>query len=273
MTTFQAMGTTWFATADRSVDAVEPLVRSLESTLSRFLPDSALSRLNRDRRVEDPTLAAATRDALALRDATGGSFDPTLGRVLAAWGYDRTFAELPTRTRVDPDHAPRPDVLVHGDAVVLFGDGDLDLGGIGKGWAIDRAVERLIALGARSGLVDGGGDVRVFGAAVPIGVADDHDVTLDDEAVATSSTRQRAWSTDRGPAHHLLDPRTGRPSASGVDTAVVRAPTCALADALATAMVADPRRTLPHLAALGARAMVRDDAGTWWTTPTWSDDD
>ncbi|MCC6620385.1 MAG: FAD:protein FMN transferase [Deltaproteobacteria bacterium] len=272
------MGTSWWIGCDRRelLPEAEALVHALEARLSRFAPGSDLSRLNRLRVTASSTLAAVVREALRLDAATGGAFDPTLGAELAALGYDRSYDRLAPRV-VDAtlaptiDHAAPPTrVLVDGDRVALEGPGALDLGGIAKGWTVDRVLALLVSRGASAALVDGGGDLRGHGAAWPIGVGDDLVVSSAVGAIATSSTRSRRWRDARGvERHHILDARTRLPSDGPLDTATVIAPDTATADALATALlaVADLPPLLARLPALGAHALVRTRAGRWLTTP------
>jgi len=275
---FRAMGTSWWIACDvpSLLPEAETLVRSFEGRLSRFVPDSALSLLNRERSAVCPTLAAVTRVALRLRAATGGAFDPTLGARLAALGYDRSFDHIePARGSLPMDLDPLPTttaVVVEGDRVTLDGPGDLDLGGIAKGWTVDRVLERLVAGDADAALVDGGGDLRGVGRPWPIGVGDGLVVPTSAGAIATSSTRRRRWRDPAGrERHHILDPRAGLPSATTLDVATVIAPDTATADALATALLSGPpnalARLMPDLQALGAHALVCDREGRWWMTP------
>lgn len=274
---FAAMGTTWWLGGDGDHQAAEALVRDAESRLSRFLPGSALSRLNRDRVVRDNMLARVTEAALGACAMTAGAFDPRLGATLCALGYDRTFERLAPQvgapaskgdtgmeagiSTIDPvDNRLR--VEVDGDTVRLFGAGALDLGGIAKGWTVDRVFERLEG----DVLVDGGGDIRARGAEPwSVGVGDDDVIGLTDGAVATSSTLARRWVLPDGRvAHHILDPRTNAPAKTTITVATVLARTAIVADIFATAILVDPERVLPLAARNGARVLVRDAAGRWW---------
>jgi thiamine biosynthesis lipoprotein len=238
----------------------EAAVHDAEARLSRFRPGSVLARLNVDRAARDPLLAEAVRRALTLRSLTGGAFDPAIGAAVIAAGYDRSFGALPPVVQPGAGGEERPTVEVDGDRVALHGPGVLDLGGIGKGLAVDRAAAVL----GPDFLVDGGGDVRCGGRPRVVGVPGGRAVRLVDGAVATSSTRKRRWRTPDGAAHHVIDPRTSAPSAGPTD-AVVVAPDAATADALATALLADVTASMPALAAVGAEALVRQ--GGWWMTP------
>ena len=275
--TFQAMGTDWTVLAEgcdsEAMIAAEERVRDVEERLSRFLPHSAVSRLNRDREASDPVLAAVMHEAMGFWRDTGGAFDPRLGAQLASLGYDRPFAELvgPTGSwRCSPSQELH--VIIEGESVRLDGTGSVDLGGIAKGWTVDRVREGLVAAGAHAVLVDGGGDMAVCGAEWPIGVDDDLSVLLRDGAVATSSTRGRRWQSAQGQhAHHILSARTGLPAESPVDTVTVVAPNATTADALATAALVDPSGQLPRLTGPGYQAAMRASSGAWYTTPNWSE--
>ncbi len=268
---FRAMGTDWWVSSDGpGVGEVAGWVSEIERSLSRFIGGSSLCRLNADRIVADGRVAEVTRVALALRQLTDGAFDPCLGATLAALGYDRSFEQIgvaqPRRV------VSELRVEIERDVVALRGSGALDLGGIAKGWAVDHVHDRLVRTGGRRVLVDGGGDMRGSGAPWPIGVGVDRAILLADGGVATSSAAHRAWSTPSGARmHHIVDPGTGEPARNNVVTAVVCAPTAALADGLATALVARPDRVLGRLQGLGVSALIEDEQGRWWSTDGWQE--
>lgn len=299
---FAAMGTTfWLRVEGLGLQACfdsERLVREAEARLSRFLPGSALSRLNTERRATDSMLAAVAREALRAFAWTRGAFDPMVGAALISAGYDRSFERLAGRP-VDCDRAVEPDqerscrwpdgasdrrrVTIEGDTVFLTGPGLIDLGGMAKGWTVDRVVEQLARAGATGWVVDGGGDIRVGGQApagewfigigglLPGGDGSDYAIGMTDAAVATSSTRERRWRTAepgaKGEAHHIIDPRTRQPAAGGIDTAVVVARDAVTADVLATALIADFDAVWPALAEHSAAALVHSSAHEWRMTP------
>lgn len=273
---FLAMGTDWAILAEgcsaETLAQAERLVRDVEGRLSRFLPDSAVSRLNRDREASDPVLASVLREAMGFWRDTGGAFDPRLGAQLASLGYDRPFAEVRSPAGSTRSEAVQAlEVVIDGDRVRLEGTGSVDLGGIAKGWTVDRVVDGLVRGGAEAVLVDGGGDIAVRGGEWPIGWGDDTSVTLRDGAIATSSTQERRWHSAQGQRlHHVLNPRTGLPATSAFDTVTVLAPNATTADALATATLVDASRQLPRLKGPGYQAAMRAPSGHWFTTPNWS---
>jgi thiamine biosynthesis lipoprotein len=201
--------------ASDAFDAVEAEFERLEQLMSRFRPDSELSQLNRAGALEvSAELAQVIELALAAREGTAGRFDPCVHDALVAAGYDRTFAE------VAPDGADTAqvepvcggEVSVDGCRVELEDGAKLDLGGIGKGYAAERAADILAAAGPC--LVDAGGDVAVRGGhAWPVGVETGEGVVtlaLERGALATSGSDRRRWTRDGEERHHLIDPRTGR---------------------------------------------------------------
>lgn len=276
---FRAMNTDWWILARGQNPApltfAEAIVLQAEAEYSRFRSESSLSRLNRDREAMNSGLAAVVRRSLDLFAATNGAFDIRVGPSLVAAGYDRSFELLADqRQAAEFRLAPPVEMLsvgVLGDIVRLDGTGALDLGGVAKGWTIDRVAEAIRATGCRDFLIDGGGDIRASGTGddgLPwvLGVGGGLAVRVGDGAVCTSSVERRRWRTDGGKAHHIIDPSTGEPAASQVTSAAVVAPDAATADALATALIANPSRALAALPKLQAEALFERN-GTWEMTP------
>jgi thiamine biosynthesis lipoprotein len=232
--------------------AVRALFGEWESALSRFRPESELSRLNaRSGRpiAVSSLLYDVAASALAAARITRGAFDPTLLPDLVRLGYDRTFADLPAdapRTRRLPFvggqwHGIRLDSQRR--RILLPPGAALDVGGIAKGMAVDAALDRLEReLGIGTALVDAGGDlavrglppgqeswqVAIEGTTVP--------VALRHGALATSGSWRRRWLQGGVQRHHLIDPRTGEPAASGLSSVTVAAATCRQAEVGATAV-------------------------------------
>ena len=292
---FRAMNTDWCVLAsapaaartdvEAALAAAEALVHDAEARYSRFRSDSLLAGLNRLRLVRDPGFVALARAALRFVETTRGAFDPTVGAALVAAGYDRSFellARLDTAAALPEvrSDARRSRLIVRGDTVALDGEGTLDLGGIAKGWTVDRAGEALEARGVRDYLVDGGGDIRARGldagtrdgAPWTVEVGDGLVLALRDRAVATSSTLRRRWRTADRDAHHIVTPETGRPAASAFVTVTVTASDATTADVLATAIIADHERGLAALAACDAEALLCDLEGAWTMTPGFARD-
>jgi FAD:protein FMN transferase len=262
-----------------SIERVRTLFEGWEAALSRFRSDSALSRMNasagRPVQIHEPLLGVLRR-ALAAAGATGGIFDPTMGADLADLGYSETFFALPDVLAAKPSPKSRRgswhDVRIGPGNIVRIPAGiGIDLGGIAKGMAVDAALAALGAGDVPFALVSAGGDLAVRGR--PPG-ARDWAVAVGDESVpatvglragalATSSTERRRWQTTAGSMHHLLDPRTGTPSASELVRVTVHAPTCEGAEIAAkAALILGLDRGTAFLERAGLAGLLRTRSAT-----------
>ena len=249
--TFRAMGTEVECLLDAypgpAFEVVEAEFERLEALLSRFRPESELSRLNEAGALEaGPDLLAVTRLALEARDRTRGLFDPTVHDAVVAAGYDRTFEALPVDGPRSPGKHCGGSVEIDGRWIRLAPGVRLDLGGIAKGYAVDRAV----ALLARSGpcLVNAGGDLAVSGGAWPVAV-DGAGLTLElgCGALATSGRDRRRWQRGGAECHHLIDPATGLPAETQILHATVVAGRAVEAEVLAKTLFLGGSVDVPHV--------------------------
>lgn len=276
---FRAMGTSMELLLDApespaarsALAAARREIERLEGLLSRFRPDSELSRLNRERRMRiGPDLGRVLAAALRLRRSTGGRFDPTVGRAVVAAGYDRSFELIAGDPGPAGDPAPSGGLVVLDDAWgwAGLGDGvDLDLGAIAKGDAADRACAVLAEAGPC--LVNAGGDLVVSGPRAdgpwPVGLdAAGGGVVLNLErgAMATSGTDRRTWTRGGRGMHHAIAPRRGTPADTDLVRATAVAPTGAEADALATALLVAGAGEARHLAEMWhVPAVLVDESG------------
>jgi len=237
-----------------ALSAAEQALRDVETRMSQHIDASELSRFNAARGGEVCKLSGTTLDLLRLcRDVarrTDGAFDATCRPILQVWRKAGKTKRLPA----DADLAgairrsgwDKIELLAGGARKTVDGAG-VDLGGIAKGFGIDRAVEAMRRAGAAGGLVNVGGDVRCFGRREKegqwrVGIRGPFDgrpdfavVRLTDAAVCTSGNYERFFKIDGKRYSHIVDPRTGRPVDCAPSVTVV-APTAAVADAWATAL-------------------------------------
>lgn len=195
--------------------AIVALFEERDATFSRFRADSELARVNSTPGpfVSVSTLfASAVQAALAAARVTGGLLDPTLGAALEAAGYDADFPTLVPDER-DPGHAPRGDwrSIRIGQGLLFRPTGTvLDLNGVVKAMAVDEAA----ALLSGSAFVSAGGDLATAESPITVSLPGGGTVTLEAGGIATSGTLTRSWLRAGRLQHHLIDPRTGRPSRS-----------------------------------------------------------
>ncbi|MCL4395647.1 MAG: FAD:protein FMN transferase [Chloroflexi bacterium] len=252
---FRAMGCQMIALVDSdeapaagAVALVPAWFERWESSLSRFRPESELSRLNRQSGQVVPigdVMFLVLQCSLDAAHASGGVVTPAVLDALQAAGYDRSFESLDADRSLSAGPAPAGDWRAIeldpiAQTVRVPAGMHLDLGGIAKGWAADQAVRRLSAYGPA--LVDAGGDISVSGALAngqrwPIAVANplrpESDLALlmvREGGVATSGRDYRRWYHNGAPAHHIVDPDTGEPAITDVLAASVIAPTARQAE-------------------------------------------
>ena len=280
------LGTTASERTKQAVEAAFEEVARIESVMSEWRPDSPLSAINAAAGKGPVTVPLELRDILQrsveFSKLTGGAFDVTWKGMGRLWRFNDSFAvpsdeEIRTAlTRVDYRQ-----IVFEGDRVGLTKPGmAIGLGGIAKGYAVDRAAAVLREFGYRDFLVDGGGDVLVSGqrsgGSWRLGIRDPRGgredliavLKLTSGAVASSGDYERFREVDGVRYHHIIDPRTGRP-AGGCRAVSVLAPTAEEADALATALfVLGPEKGLEVAERReGTEVMIVDGQGRLRMTP------
>lgn len=243
--------------AQRAIDAAMAELQRVERTMTRFDPWSEIGRANRLARRDAAPIGADTafvmREALAWAGASDGAFDPAIGGLVALWDVQHRHEPPPAERaarlagrslfrHVEVGRSGGRDVLRFQDP-----DVQLDLGGIAKGYGVDRAAQVLREWGITSALVNVGGDLYAVGTAADgdpwqVGIQDPADsrrllraVAVADAAVATSGTYQQFFRHRGQRYHHLMDPSSGAPRATPTESLTVRADSCMAADAAATA--------------------------------------
>jgi FAD:protein FMN transferase len=271
-------------TPREAVARVKRRLLDWHAQFSRFEPGSELSRLNGDPRETVPVSSIMERfveAALGAAALTGGLVDPTLLAEIEQAGYGEHFDGVPVPLEralaLAPARAPgAPSPAARWRAVTVDRKAGtvtrppgvrLDSGGIAKGMFGD--VLATVLSGHESFAIDAGGDVRFGGKGGlrrPVQVAspfDDsvlHEFELVHGAAATSGIGKRSWLGRNGrPAHHLLDPESGRPAFTGIVQVTALAPTATEAEALAkAAILAGPGNVAGWLSHGGL--VVYDDA-------------
>jgi thiamine biosynthesis lipoprotein ApbE len=286
---------------------VERELRAIDRACSRFRSDSDLQRVNAGagRFVGvNPLLIEAVRVALRAAVLTDGDVDPTVGNALILAGYDRdwTLLERPgtlDTLELDPEDTVRPAItarvtpgwraieLDHERSAIRIPTGVcLDLGATAKAWVADRAAAAVYdAIGAGA-LIGLGGDIATAGAAPGEGwriyVTDDHrrvpgeqgqTISIRAGGVATSSTTARRWRHEGRTQHHIVDPATGAPIASGWRTVSVAAETCLDANIASTAALIRAAQAPTWLGQLGLPARLVSNDGAVRLVGAWPADE
>lgn len=246
--------------ADKSIRAAFDELQRLDLLMSNYREDSELSRVNREAgkcAVEaDPELLSVINLSLKYSRLSGGAFDITAGPLMRAWGFFGSDKMVPSDEELSRAKAAVGYQKVKVDTAsqtIEFStpEVELDLGAIGKGYAVDKAIDVLKKSGISRAVVNAGGNLCVIGE-LPVeesSVGIQHPrkdgllatIRLKDMAVASSGDYEKFFVADGKRYSHIMDPRTGKPVAETVATTVVSI-TAVEADALSTAVyVLGPR--------------------------------
>ncbi len=235
------------------VEQVFAEARRIDLLMSTYIDDSRISDINR-RAADEPVIAGnelfrLIQRSLDISVLTRGAFDITYESV--GQHYDFRTRQRPDQTTVDASRLLIDYRLVELDqatgTVAFAAKGvRINLGGIAKGYVVERGVDLLRMAGVRNGIVTAGGDSRLLGdrRGVPwkVGIRDprvDGEVAmtlpLADEAISTSGDYERYFEENGVRYHHIISPSSGTP-ASGVHSATVIGPDAVLTDALSTSV-------------------------------------
>jgi FAD:protein FMN transferase len=263
------------ADLEHGVYAAFVAIDQVQQLMSFHKPGSEVSRMNRDAFYKStlvhPWTWRVLRSACEFSRNSDGTFDVTTGRQLVKWNYLPRFAS-------HIGTGSWRDIVFEENRHVRFGRPlTIDLGGIAKGFAVDRAVDALKRHGVTAGIVNAGGDLRAFGSRSqlvhirnpiePTRLAGA--VRLYERAMATSGiyfARRKHRGRCVSP---LLDGRTGR-AARELISVTVGAAECMTADALTKIVFALHQRAAPLLARYGANALLleRDGVPAWIFHPS-----
>ena len=239
--------------AEQAMAAAYAEIGRIEALFSRYRSDGPVVAINRAAGKEAVRVEIEVRDLLARAQQaaaiTGGAFDITIGPMIDAWGIGTDHQNVPAESVL---RALRPAVnaalltLTDDRAALQQAGMSIDLGGIAKGYAIDRAILTLQQHGIQQALVNAGGDIRCLGARPdgnPWRVGIQHPrqegllgvLEVETRAVATSGDYERYFMQDGIRYHHIFDPRTGQP-VRDCQSVTILAPTAEIADVFATAV-------------------------------------
>jgi thiamine biosynthesis lipoprotein len=250
--TTYAMGTTFSIVAygsdpismNHAIDDAFAEAHRLDALLSNYKPESEWSRINREAATHpvrvSPESFRLLSDCIDYSRASEGTFDLTVGPLMRAWGFFGGEHRVPSRDEIREalaivgyEHvqlnAPEQTVRFNRPGV------EIDPGGVGKGYAVDRMVEILRARGIRNALVAASGS-SIFGVGNPpeepkgwtISIADPWDhrknaaqVFLKDMSLSTSGTAEKSFRAGGHRYSHIMNPRTGAPAEDAVQVTVI----------------------------------------------------
>lgn len=227
----------------RTVEAAFDEVDRIDRLMSHYKADSPLSRINREA-ARHPVAAEVElldfiADALRYTRESQGAFDITVGPLMKAWGFFRGEGRIPSDAELTAArrHVGLGHVVLNREEKTIRFDEDgveLDLGGIAKGYAVDRAVRLLRERGVTAALVSAGGST-IYGLGAPPGhdawevsLQDPIDsrkaarvVRLKDRALSVAGSSEKSFESGGVRYSHIMDPRTGKPVQGVLSVAVI----------------------------------------------------
>jgi FAD:protein FMN transferase len=266
------------ARADAGLDAAVAAIRHVEQQMSLFIAGSAVSRLNRDGRLDNPhpDLVRVLQLAQHVSAQSQGAFDVTVQPLWLAWAAAQRAGRLPTQLELDAarSRVGWQKLQVTANRIRFLQPGmALTLNGIAQGFASDLARAALQAHGVEHALIDTG-EWSALGQSPEqtpwtLGIANPRlenalvaKINLDGRAVATSSDAHYRFGAD-DVHHHIFDPHTGY-SPRALASVTVLAPTCALADALTKVMfMGDAAQAQALAKRWGVDVLVVEKNGQW----------
>lgn len=242
----------------QAVDAAFEQMRLVDKLMSTYKPDSEISQLNRLAGVDGLKVSRPVMEIIQeskrYSELTGGAFDVTVGPLIELWGFkhkDWRFPEAAERQQVS--------LLVNYRNILLDEETQtvklklagmkVGLGAIGKGYAVDKAIETLKQHRIKGALVNASGSIFALGTKADrtkwrVGIRHPRGsreqifatVQIENQGVATSGDYENFFVRDGKRYSHLLDPRTGKPVDNGMLSVTIVAPTATEADALSTSV-------------------------------------
>ena len=289
-TTFLAMGTTVSITvvgerteaSNQAINAARAELQRIGREWYAWAQDGELVRLNASLAAGSQFTASSELAQLLVRSKqysqlSDGTFDPALGGLVRLWGFnsaENTARSLPTAKQIaawTQSHPTMEHVQIDGNVIRSDRrDVVIDLGAIGKGYAVDRAVELLKQSNIANAIVNAGGNLRCIGKqgtrAWRVAIRDPRAMRtlawldLSDESVSTSGDYERFATVNDTRIHHLLDSRSAQPANHTMAVTVV-ALDAELADAASTALfIAGPQRWREIARSMGIEQVLRVDA-------------
>ena len=237
---------------------IEAELARVDASLSMFNPKSTISLINRgETDGTDEMLSEVLTLSFSVNKATDGAFDPTVAPLVNAWGFGFKSGQMPNSMQVDSLLSLVGLSRIHLQDGRLIKDNPLsilDFSAIAKGYGVDRAADVLRGKGIKNFMVEIGGEVvteglNEKGEAWRIGINKPDDdststnmelqdiISLSGKSIATSGNYRNFYISNGKKIAHTINPKTGYPAQSDILSSTVMAPSCAEADAFATAFM------------------------------------
>ena len=281
---FDTVSTLNIYSAHDNTKEYEGLIKEYDKKLSAFNETSEIYKLNREKKADiSPDTEELLCNAITYSSRLSDYFDISINPLCQKWDESKVSGTPPVITNEDLSAIGIEKIRVDIDkntASITHTDASVTLGAIAKGYVTDKLVHHMKLNGDENALINLGGNIYAMGTkpggkAWKIGIADpnnpaDSAVTLEisNKAVVTSGDYERYFESDGKRYHHIIDPKTGYPSESGLRSATAIGTKAELCDILSTAMfVAGKEKAAALSKEYGIDAVLIDDENIYYTPP------
>ncbi len=278
--------------AAESINAGFAEIEKLDGLLNFFSDESEVAAINKASKDSPARVSSETLEmlemALNISKATSGAFDPTVAPLMGLWKFpkNRTDHDIPSDISVNNARAlvDFRKIVINSETFEVYLDMKgmkIDLGGIAKGYAADKAVDALRKNGIKAALVAVAGDIRGYGFSKigkswKVGIQNPRPMyesdkpweevmatlNLEDKAISTSGDYQRYFIKEGKRYHHIIDPETGYPAETDLISASVIAPEGYISDGVSTAVfvlgVENGMKLLESMKVMGVEGVLVD---------------
>jgi len=275
--------------AEKAIDAALAEIEKLDRLLNFFSPESEVSHINKSAGISvikvSPDMLDVLDMSLMVSKNTEGAFDVTIGPVITLYDFYKKIKPEESLIKKNLSFVNYKDLIIDRNESTAFLKKRgmlIDLGGISKGYAADKAVEVLKRKGIHAGLVSVAGDIKAFGLKPDgrpwkIGIRnprakgqeDDIMATIElrDMAISTSGDYERFFILDGRRYHHLLNPKTGCPAEESQSVSIITN-RAVFTDAFATGIfILGPEKGMRVLEKMGFDGVIVDSQGKVHITP------
>ncbi len=276
--------------AEDAIEAGFDEIKKLDNYLNNFSPDSEVSAVSQSAGIKPVHVSKETTDlmdkTIGISKITDGAFDPTIEPVIKLWAFSKRpdNPSIPSKAAIENLRklVDYKKIKIDSAASEIYLEEKgmaLDLGGVAKGYAADKAVEAIKAKGIKAALVAIAGDIRGYGLSTSgkawkVGIQNPRpenpasekpwedifaSLYLKDSAISTAGDYQRFFIKNGKRYHHIIDPKTGYPAESDLISVSVMAPEGYMADGIDTAvLILGPEKGMKLLNSKGLDGILVD---------------
>lgn len=224
------------------------LIEQLEDKLSFYKEGSTIWNFNQGLKPElslNSDLQKIFKLSSRLYKETDGKYDVSIGRLSELWDFETTWIPSEDSIRTALKFVGFDQLIIKDNKLTKPDGFELNLGSLAKGFIIDKTYQYLVSQEIKTGFINAGGDIRIFGQNKPLNIGIQHPrddrnkviavLKIKNKSIVTSGDYERYFIKDGVRYHHILDPQTGYPSRNATSVTVI-ADEAVLADAYSTAL-------------------------------------